>query len=162
MHFVVTLASCEGQTSESMLSVDRSGGTTAAAIALSGLLVAPFGCDTPARELKRNKIELGAAASATSSVAKPVESPEAQTQRIARQWAYLLPSFQLRAKMCDQYEISHERDRAPLDAWGTPLQVRCDQAATNYVLTSAGPDRHLGTADDLTMRYMSSPMTFYR
>ena len=36
----------------------------------------------------------------------------------------------------------------PTDAWGTPLSF---QAAENtYKITSAGPDKALGTGDDLT------------
>ena len=94
------------------------------------------------------------AASASMAVwgrAFPPQTPEQETQAIARLWVGHLPrlsQFAPQEDICGAFETSSARQQPAKDAWGTPFDVRCDPPS-RYVLRSAGADRQFGTADDV-------------
>ena len=63
------------------------------------------------------------------------------------QWAVSLPSQECPRSIHDLGEFSY---REPVDPWGTPLAFKCGAPIRGVFVYSAGPDRELDTADDIT------------
>lgn len=105
--------------------------------------------------------------SAMATVAKTIPNaetkgdPNEETRWIAIRWARELPTYQYEKDMCGAYEKSPERLHPPSDVWGTPFRVQCDRSRNLYVFVSAGADQQFQTADDVSIRRRSDPVSTY-
>jgi hypothetical protein len=132
------------------------------------LLAACLGaCDRTDRDMPGSASSAASTTSTVGSTSIPSAvpsppTPEERTREIARLWAFALPSYEHGARMCAIFEGSDLERRPALDAWGTPLDVRCDGSALEYRMRSAGSDRHILTSDDIEMIHQSGSRSPFR
>ena len=84
------------------------------------------------------------------------ESPEQSMRLLVEKYAYeAFPQWAIEhmdahcPRSIDELSPVIARDNA-LDAWGTPIELRCGDPIRGAFIRSAGPDRHFDTPDDIT------------